>query len=161
GWFEGECKAYGIPFYTVGQRARRLGESVEVLTKLFTQPRTTFKGKYYTLDDAPCEPKAVQKPHPPILVGGMGPKLVQPVAAGYAQTWLCSGRAGDAERGKEVCGGFDKISHEGGGDPGEGEKAPSRGGGELGGSAEERRAKVRALADIGVRHIVVQLSPPF
>src|SRR5262245_3141042 len=161
GWFEGECKAYGIPFYTVGQRARRLGESVEVLTKLFTQPRTTFKGKYYTLDDAPCEPKAVQKPHPPILVGGMGPKLVQPVAARYAQIWHFFVRDGDAEKAKELCEGFDKICHDVGRDPAEVEKATSLRAAELGSSAEEMRAKVRGLADIGVRHIVVQLSPPF
>src|SRR5262245_21072325 len=58
GWFELEHTAYGIPFFTVGNRARRLGEAVEVIKLLFTQQKTTFNGKYYQLKDALFEPKA-------------------------------------------------------------------------------------------------------
>jgi alkanesulfonate monooxygenase SsuD/methylene tetrahydromethanopterin reductase-like flavin-dependent oxidoreductase (luciferase family) len=65
GWFELEHKAYGIPFHTVGGRARRLAEAVEVVKRLFTADRTTFAGKYYQLADAPFAPKSVRRPHPP------------------------------------------------------------------------------------------------
>ena len=161
GWFEREHTAYGIPFYTPGGRARRLRESVEVLKALFTQPRTTYKGKYYTLTDAPCEPKAIQRPHPPILIGGMGPKVVQPVAARHAQIWHFFVRDGDPEKVKEVCRGFDEICHKVGRDPAEVEKAMSLRAADLTGSSKEIRMRVQALADAGVRHLVLQLAPPF
>jgi alkanesulfonate monooxygenase SsuD/methylene tetrahydromethanopterin reductase-like flavin-dependent oxidoreductase (luciferase family) len=51
GWFELEHTAYGIPFHTPGGRARRLVESVEVVKRLFSEPRTTYTGKYYQLKD--------------------------------------------------------------------------------------------------------------
>ena len=161
GWYEQEHTAYGIPFYTVGQRARRLGESVEILKALFTQERTTYRGKYYTITDAPCAPKALQRPHPPILVGGMGPKLVQPVAARHAQIWHFFVRDGDAEKAKTLCDGFDRICRDVGRDPAEVEKATSLRAADLAGPAKEVRARVQALADAGVRHVIVQVSPPF
>jgi alkanesulfonate monooxygenase SsuD/methylene tetrahydromethanopterin reductase-like flavin-dependent oxidoreductase (luciferase family) len=161
GWYEQEHKAYGIPFYTVGQRARRLGETVDILKALFTQPRTTYKGKYYTITDAPFEPKGVQQPHPPILIGGMGPKLVQPVAARHAQMWHFFVRDGDVEKAKELCAGFDKICREVGRDPAEVEKVTSLRVADLAKSAKEVRARIDALAEVGVRHFILQVSPPF
>src|SRR5262249_52978253 len=75
GWFEQEHNAYGIPFPATSVRAQQLVEAVQVLKFLFTQEKSTFTGKYYQLKDAPFAPKTVQKPHPPILIGGMGPKV--------------------------------------------------------------------------------------
>src|SRR5213595_3217261 len=83
-WFEAEHTAYAIPFYNKGERARRLVEAVEVVKVLFTQDKATFTGKYYQLKDAPCDRKPVQRPHPPILIGGMGPKVVLPLVARHA-----------------------------------------------------------------------------
>ena len=87
GWFEFEHTAYGVPFYTPKERTRRLAESVQIIRSLWTEKETTFKGKYYQIDHAPFEPKPVQKPYPPILIGGIGKKWTLPIIAKYANAW--------------------------------------------------------------------------
>ncbi len=88
GWFEREHQAYGIPFPSVKDRTDALAESLEVITKLWAaDPTVSFKGKFYTLTDAPFMPKPIQKPHPPIMIGGVGEKKVLPLVAKYAQMW--------------------------------------------------------------------------
>ena len=79
-WAEREFKAYGIDFPPIAERHARLDEALEIVKLLWTQPRTTFHGRYYRIEDAPCEPKPVQSPYPPITVGGMGPATVRLVA---------------------------------------------------------------------------------
>ena len=86
GWQENEHTAYGIPFYTVGGRLRRLEEACQVITSLFQNDRTTFDGRYYQLADAPLEPKPVQQPLP-LLIGGGGEKVTMRIAARYANEW--------------------------------------------------------------------------
>jgi F420-dependent oxidoreductase-like protein len=80
---EGEHVAYGFGFPSAGVRVERLGEALEVVTRLWTQQKASYKGKYYTLKDAVCEPKPLQKPHPPITVGGSGSQTLK-VTAEYA-----------------------------------------------------------------------------
>ena len=79
-WAEREFKAYGIDFPPLEERHARLDEALEIVKLLWSQPRTTFHGRYYRIEDAPCEPKPVQSPHPPITVGGMGLATVRLVA---------------------------------------------------------------------------------
>ena len=86
-WFEPEHIAYGFPFYTAKERADRLAESLEVITKLWTTDHPSFDGKYYTLKNAPYNPPNVQKPHPPIVIGGKGKKWIMPLVARYADAW--------------------------------------------------------------------------
>lgn len=86
-WFGPEHEAYGFPFYTAKQRARRLGEALEVITKLWTVDHPSFTGKYYSLHNAPFNPPNVQKPHPPIVIGGQGKKWIMPLVARYADGW--------------------------------------------------------------------------
>jgi F420-dependent oxidoreductase-like protein len=88
GWFEREHQVYGVSFPSVKERTKALGESLEVITKLWTaEPTVSFKGEFYSLADAPFMPKPVQKPHPPIMIGGIGEKRVLPLVAKYAQMW--------------------------------------------------------------------------
>jgi F420-dependent oxidoreductase-like protein len=87
GWFEAEHTAYGVPFPALGERFDRLTEQLEIITGLWgTLPgeRFSYAGAHYTLTDSPALPKPVQQPHPPIIVGGKGPKRTPALAARFA-----------------------------------------------------------------------------
>jgi F420-dependent oxidoreductase-like protein len=87
GWFEAEHTAYGIPFPPLGERFDRLEEQLAVITGLWTTPageRFSYKGAHYQLTDSPALPKPVQHPHPPVIVGGPGPRRTPALAARYA-----------------------------------------------------------------------------
>jgi F420-dependent oxidoreductase-like protein len=87
GWNEEECHAYGIELGSLRQRFDRFDEALAVIVGLLTQTTTTFKGEYFTLDEARCEPKPVQQPHPPICIGGGGERRTLRSVARYAQHW--------------------------------------------------------------------------
>jgi len=84
GWYEAEHIQYNIPFYTTGERIRRLEEAIQIVKKVWMEDRATFKGRYYEINELICNPKPVQKPHPPILVGGGGEKMTLKVVAKHA-----------------------------------------------------------------------------
>ena len=86
GWQENEHRKYGIPFYTTGERLRRLEEACEVITRLFTEDSVDFTGKYYQLNEAPLVPKPVQQPLP-LLIGGGGEKVTLKITARFANEW--------------------------------------------------------------------------
>lgn len=86
GWLEREHDMYGLPFGTPGERLARLGEAVPVIRSLLDEPRTTFRGRYYHLEDALAQPKPLQR-HLPILVGGGGERHTLRIAAQYADLW--------------------------------------------------------------------------
>jgi len=77
GWCEEECAAYGIPFPKAGIRINQLREAVQVIKKMWIEDETSFEGKYYAIKKAICYPKPLQKPHPPIWVGGKGERLLK------------------------------------------------------------------------------------
>jgi F420-dependent oxidoreductase-like protein len=87
GWWEMEHEEYGIPLPPIGRRIRMLGETLPILKSLWTEPRTTFEGRYYQLSNALCEPKPVQKPSIPLWVGGAGEKLTLRTVAESADGW--------------------------------------------------------------------------
>src|SRR5262249_47882582 len=116
GWFEAEHTAYAIPFYSKGGRARRLVEAVEVGEALFTQDKATFPGQDYQLKDEPWAQRPVQPPHPPILIGGMGPKVVLPLVARHADIWNFFA-PDDPVQVKETIVSFDALCQKVGRDP--------------------------------------------
>jgi F420-dependent oxidoreductase-like protein len=87
GWFEQEHEEYGIPFHTTGGRLRRLDEAIEIIKRLWTEERTSFSGQHYDLRNASFNPKPLQKPHPPILVGASGENIALGIVARHAQMW--------------------------------------------------------------------------
>ena len=91
GWNELEHSAYGIPLYAPGERIRRLGEACEVIRRMWTEEAPDFAGRYYQLKGARCEPKPIQKPYPPFVIGGGGEQLTLRVTAEYADIWNYGG----------------------------------------------------------------------
>jgi len=87
GWNQMECDAYGIPLPPIRERFDRFDEGVQVMVELLSAQVSDFNGDYYTLTGARCEPKPVQRPHPPITIGGRGPKRTLLAAARWAQQW--------------------------------------------------------------------------
>lgn len=87
GWFEKEHAAYGIEFPPVGERFDRLEEQLAIISGLWTTPEGqhfNFAGEHYQLSDSPGLPKPLQRPGPPIIVGGQGPRRTPELAAKYA-----------------------------------------------------------------------------
>lgn len=86
GWQENEHRQYGIPFYTVAERLRRLDEACQVIKLLCENEKSSFDGQYYQLDDASLQPKPLQDPLP-LLIGGGGEKVTLKITAKYANEW--------------------------------------------------------------------------
>jgi F420-dependent oxidoreductase-like protein len=87
GWFEEEHRAYGIPFPDTRERFERLEEQLAIVTGLWTTPkgeRFDFQGRHYQLANSPALPKPVQRPRPPVIVGGLGKRKTPALAARYA-----------------------------------------------------------------------------
>lgn len=82
-----EHEAYGFLFSSTKERIQRLNEAVEIIKKLWTQKQSSYNGIYYKLKDVICEPKPIQKPHPPIIIGGSGEKLTLKVTAQHANRY--------------------------------------------------------------------------
>jgi F420-dependent oxidoreductase-like protein len=87
GWNEEESGAYGIPLGTLKERSDRLEEACQVLIGLLSEETTSFKGNFYALTDARCNPKPIQRPHPPICIGGSGERRTLRTVARFAQHW--------------------------------------------------------------------------
>jgi F420-dependent oxidoreductase-like protein len=157
GWNEYEHQSMGIPLYATGERIRRLGEACEITKRLFTQHLTDFDGRYYQLAQARCEPKPIQKPYPPFVIGGGGEQLTLRVVAQYADVWNFGG--GDVDEFRHKVGVLHEHCAAVGRDPKEIEL-----------SVQTRInyddlpatvATLQPLVDAGATHIVLMLTYPF
>jgi F420-dependent oxidoreductase-like protein len=86
GWFELEHKSFGIDFKTVAGRLEALDESCRIIRGMFTQDKTTLRGKHYDVVEAVCNPKPIQK-HLPFMIGGHGERVLLKLVAKYADMW--------------------------------------------------------------------------
>jgi len=93
GWHEEEHRGYGIEFPSPGVRVAMVDEALTVIRKLWTEESVTFHGRFFTLENALCEPKPLQHPHPPIVIGGTEPKMLG-VIARHADIWNMPGHEG-------------------------------------------------------------------
>jgi F420-dependent oxidoreductase-like protein len=87
GWFDAEHEAYGVPFPPLAERFERLDEQLAIIHGLWTTPegeRFSFDGTHYGVRDSPALPKPVQRPHPPVILGGAGARRTPALAARWA-----------------------------------------------------------------------------
>ncbi len=87
GSIEDEHLRMGLPWGTFRERSERLGETLEILVQAFANEAIDFAGRHYTVRDMPIVPGPVQRPRPPITVGGVGEKFTLPLVARYADVW--------------------------------------------------------------------------
>jgi len=85
GWRVEEYDAYGFEYYKASKRIQQLEEALQIIRLMWTETAPTFKGSYYQIKEAYCEPRP--DPPPPILIGGVGEKLMLPLIARYADWW--------------------------------------------------------------------------
>lgn len=86
GWLEREHEAYGFEYPSAGQRVERFAEALEIWDQLQSSRYTTYEGRHYQLLDAPFEPKPLQSPRLPVIIGASGPRMLRLVAR-HADEW--------------------------------------------------------------------------
>jgi F420-dependent oxidoreductase-like protein len=157
GWNEEECAAYGIELPPLKERFDRFDEACDIILSLLANETTDYDGRHYRLTAARCEPKPVQRPHPPLCIGGGGEKRTLRTVARLAQHWNIPG--GGAEVFKRKRDVLAEHCADVGRDPAEittsvHVRLPE--GGDVGPLVEEAAAYADAGVDIGI----VYLPPP-
>jgi len=113
-WFEGEHRQLGVEFPTTRERIERLEEAVQVMRLLMTSDDASFEGRHYSLRNASYNPKPVQRPHPPIWIGGGGEKRMLPLVGRHADAWHGFGSVGVLKRKSRI---VDEHAERSGRDP--------------------------------------------
>jgi len=113
-WYEKEHRELGISFPSTAQRFALLEDALAIVTRLFTGEVVSYKGSVVSLHDAQLRPTPVQRPHPPIWVGGSGPRRTLPLAAKYADVWHAFGTPGSLHDAYQR---VDQLARETGRDP--------------------------------------------
>jgi F420-dependent oxidoreductase-like protein len=98
GWFEDEYRAYGYPYPDTRERLRRLHEAIQIILAMWTQDEATFEGTYYQVKGAINQPKGVQQPHIPLLIGGEGEKVTLRLVAQYGNACNVGGDIANVKR---------------------------------------------------------------
>ena len=176
GWFELEHTTYGIPFPRVSERLQRLDEALTVITRLWTEERVTFAGRYYQLTDALLNPRPLQQPRPPLLIGASGEKIALDIVARHADMWNSFGSPAVFQRKIAV---LTEHCHKVGRDPDAIEKSvllqmtltddpeakrralEDESWGMLAGSPAEICQQIERYIAVGVTHLMISLSAPY
>jgi F420-dependent oxidoreductase-like protein len=116
-WAELEHEMFGLAFDTPGIRVARLAEACVAMKRLWTDDRASFDGTHYRLRDAIANPKPVQRPHPPLWIGGRGERKTLRVVAEHADVWNAPG--GDPDEVARLSGVVDRHCADVGRDPAE------------------------------------------
>jgi F420-dependent oxidoreductase-like protein len=157
-WHEPEHRAYGIPFPSAGTRVAMLDEALEVIRLLWTEEAPSFEGRFFRLEEARCEPKPVQRPHPPIVVGAARPRILR-VVARHADEW--NSPAASPEEWARQSQALDEACAEVGRDPRSIRRSvqlflhPAQEG-----QVEEVLARLPAFAEAGCGHAVLSFYQP-
>lgn len=102
GWYEHEWRAYGYGFPETRERMGMFRESVEIVHRMWTEEYPTFGGKYYAIDRPINEPRGVQKPHPPLWIGGSGEKVTLKLVARWGDACNVGGTADEVRHKLDV-----------------------------------------------------------
>jgi alkanesulfonate monooxygenase SsuD/methylene tetrahydromethanopterin reductase-like flavin-dependent oxidoreductase (luciferase family) len=157
GWTVYEHESRDIPLPPPGERIRRLEEGIIIARRLWTEEAVTFDGRYYQLREARVDPKPVQQPHLPILIGGGGEQLTLRVVARQADLWNFAG--GDLETFRHKVDVLRQHCAEVGRDPGEIELSTQY---RIDLSDLPRAVReVQGFVDAGATHIVLIMQRPF
>jgi F420-dependent oxidoreductase-like protein len=101
-WFEREHAGLGVPFPPLGERFERLEEALRIARQMWSGGVGPFAGRHYRLAETLCVPQPLRRPHPPILVGGMGERRTLRLVARYADACNLFAYAGAAEVGRKI-----------------------------------------------------------
>jgi alkanesulfonate monooxygenase SsuD/methylene tetrahydromethanopterin reductase-like flavin-dependent oxidoreductase (luciferase family) len=158
-----EHRRYGLPFPSPGERVARLEEAIRVIRLLWSEKRATFAGRFFRLEDAPCEPKPLQQKHPPFIVAGGGEQKSLRIVAREAASWRAFNTAGNVPALAAKYRLLDDYCRQIGRDPATLERMEAltpppdwwtR-------APEEGVAALRSYADAGVTCFILAARPPF
>lgn len=153
-----EYDGYGVPVIRAADAVGALAEACTLIRRMWTETEPfDFDGRYYQLTGTVCEPKPVSRPHPPITIGGAGPKLTLRVVAEHADIWNCPARTPEDFLQSNAV--LDQHCADVGRDPGEIARSV-----QLlvrGDDWASARAQVQEFIQAGVNHVVLAPLPPF
>jgi alkanesulfonate monooxygenase SsuD/methylene tetrahydromethanopterin reductase-like flavin-dependent oxidoreductase (luciferase family) len=152
-----EFLKYGLGWDQFSVRREKTYEALEVITRLWTRERASFSGKYYHVTDAPFYPKSIQKPHPPIWVGGVSRTAIETLAK-FGSGWIPEDPT--VEQYKSSLEELERLAIQQNRAASEITPGVVLKGDVTGKARESLRDRISALADIGARHIVVYFESP-
>ena len=176
GWFALEHQTFGISFPSVAERLRRLDETLTLIRRLWHEDRVTFTGRYYQLTDALLNPRPIQQPHPPLLVGATGEQVALRIVAEHADIWNSFGspevfrhkiavlteHCQQIGRNPETIEKSVLVQMTLTDDPEVKQRAlENESWGMLAGTPIEIRQQIEAYVAVGVTHIIVSLAAPY
>jgi F420-dependent oxidoreductase-like protein len=147
-WFDSEHRQLGIDFPSTSRRFDRLEDTLEIFTRLFTGEVVSYQGREVSLDEARLRPTPVQSLHPPIWIGGSGPRRTLPLVARFADVWHTWGSPAQLA---ELSATVDRLATDAGRDPSTILRASSL---SLSEPLDVVSANARAMAAAGVGYLV-------
>jgi len=147
-WFEPEHHALSFDFPSMKDRFDRLQDTLEIVTRLMTGEHVSYEGHQFRLQSAQLRPVPVQQPHPPIWIGGNGPRRTLPLVARYADMWHASGTPTSVAPYSER---LDRLAEEAGREPKDIGRAASL---SLSQSVDDMRRSAAAWRDAGFEYLV-------